>query len=508
MPAASPHSPASAPGAPAPEAALELALAEPSLHETLRALARVVAEAGASAWLVGGAVRDLALGLTPLRDIDLAVSGDALELGRRVADALGWSYVPLDAERGTARVVAPGGAYVDVTALASDGLDADLRRRDLTVNAIALELAAAAETPPRLVLADPCRGLPDLAERTVRLTHEAALAEDPVRLLRVFRIAAARDLRIHPDTLAAVRRDAPLAARPAAERTTAELFALLGEEHAAHWVRTVDEAGVLGALLPESAPLRSLVQGPHHHLVAWAHTLAALDELDGLLGDLEGLAPAAAPLLREHLGARLAGDRTRVALLRLALLAHDLGKPAAHRERDGRPTFYGHDGVGAELAATVGARMRLSTAERDALQLLVREHMLPLSLESTGGFSAKRARRFFGRFGDEGMTLLLLSAADALATRGPARPADAAHATIAFTREMLEAYATTHRTELATPPLVSGEDLMRHAGFSAGPDLGLALREIRERQLEGVLLTRADALAFARAMRERRGPEA
>ena len=105
-------------------------------------LAAFCAARGVAAWLVGGAVRDLALGRTPT-DLDLAVAGDGLALARAYADAVGAAFVPLDDERLTGRVVLPGPPplTIDLATLRAPTIEGDLRLRDFTLNALALPLS-------------------------------------------------------------------------------------------------------------------------------------------------------------------------------------------------------------------------------------------------------------------------------------------------------------------------------------------------------------------------------
>ena len=151
--------------------------------EILRALLRVTPR-GVEPVLVGGAVRDVLLGRCAAVDLDVAVPGGALAIGRRLADALGSAFVPLDVERGAARVVTPG-HRVDLADFRAPTLEADLTARDFTVNALAVPLRALLRTG-RAVIIDPLGGLADLAARRLHPAGSHVLRDDPVRaLLRV-----------------------------------------------------------------------------------------------------------------------------------------------------------------------------------------------------------------------------------------------------------------------------------------------------------------------------------
>ncbi|MFZ0407963.1 MAG: CCA tRNA nucleotidyltransferase [Cyanobium sp.] len=167
--------------------------------------------------LVGGAVRDALLGRLRSRpDLDLVVSGDAIALASSLARRCGGSCVVLDAERSMARLVLRGWT-IDLARRIGPSLEADLWRRDYTINAIALPLAAGGAP------IDPTGGLADLAAGQLRAIREANLLEDPLRLLRGVRLAAELNFRLEPGTRDWISRHHQRLAAVAGERVLAEL---------------------------------------------------------------------------------------------------------------------------------------------------------------------------------------------------------------------------------------------------------------------------------------------
>ncbi|MEI7666344.1 MAG: CCA tRNA nucleotidyltransferase [Synechococcaceae cyanobacterium ELA263] len=167
--------------------------------------------------LVGGAVRDALLGrLRPHPDLDLVVSGDAIALARSLASRCGGSCVVLDVERCMARLVLKGWT-IDLARRIGDSLEADLWRRDYTINAIALPLQ------PGAAPLDPTGGMADLAAGQLRAIREANLLEDPLRLLRGVRLAAELNFQLEPLTHSWISRHHQRLAEVAGERVLAEL---------------------------------------------------------------------------------------------------------------------------------------------------------------------------------------------------------------------------------------------------------------------------------------------
>jgi len=462
-----------------------------------RALALLVElGAGRPLWLVGGAVRQL-MASEPVADLDVAVAGDALALGRRLADRLEARFVVLDEGRGAGRVVGAVGQAlpIDVVDLRAPTLEGDLRARDFTINALAAPLADLLRDGSATVI-DPTGGLADLRTRVVRLCGPAAIVDDPVRVLRGVRLAMHGGWGLDPGAEEAMHAGARLVVGVAAERVRDELVGILGEPRAAVGLRMLDRLGVLAALLPESAPMRATAQPLPHHFDVWEHSIRAVEGVDALLADLDALAPWG-PGLREHLGEPLGGGLTRRETLRLAALLHDVAKPETRTEQAGRVRFFGHDAAGARRAASIAERLRLPGRASRVLERLVAEHLRPMHLAQAGEITRRARFRFFRDLGDEVSDLLLLSLADAAALTGGSPLAVWAGDGGAVVRTLM-AGAEAEVTAATRPPLLRGEEVMAAFHLGPGPAVGRLLERAREAQALGLVATRDEALDYLR----------
>ncbi len=235
----------------------------------------------APAALVGGAVRDALLGcLEPQPDLDFVVDGDAIALTRQLARDHGGTVVILDSDHNIARLVL-GGWNLDLAHQDGPNLEADLRRRDYSINAIALPLPTAGGPPPALV--DPTGGLGDLQRRQLVAVSEANLLADPLRLLRGIRLASSLDFGLEPRSQAWIQRHGARLTTVAGERVLAELEKLAaapqgerGLEQALAWTL------LQGWGADASAPIASLSLGRAHQRglrpseMAWALPLARI----------------------------------------------------------------------------------------------------------------------------------------------------------------------------------------------------------------------------------------
>lgn len=461
--------------------------------------------------LAGGAVRDLLLNRRAV-DYDFIVPGGAMRTARKLADRIGAAYYPLDEQRDYARLVVKDGEHVliDFSSYRGADIEADLRNRDFTVNAMAIDL----RQPNKLI--DPTDGASDLLRRQIRPCSPSALIQDPVRVLRAARMAVMLEARLPAETLKLMREAAPAVVNVSPERIRDELFKILALAQPATALRILDATGALASVLPELIPLKGLQQSPPHVHEAWEHTLNVVSRLQSVLGmlapifDEEGTGSLILGLVSLRLGryrSQLAGhfskqlnpERSLRALLNFAALYHDVGKPLTRSvEENGRIRYFEHELAGAELAVVRGHALRLSNQEIERLRLIVRYHMRPSLLAHTGNEPSRKAVYHFFRDAKEaGVDVCLLSLADKLATYDATLTQENWARLLDVVRILLESWWECPQEVVSPPPLVDGHDVMRSLGIPPSSRLGEILEAIREAQVEGLVSTPEQALEFA-----------
>jgi poly(A) polymerase len=453
------------------------------------------------AWIVGGTVRDAALE-RPLRDVDLAVAGDPEPVARAVAREVGGPVFSLSQAFGAWRAIDPRGGWVcDVTSLRGQRIEDDLAGRDFSVNAVAVPLAGGAPV-------DPHGGLADLEAGVLRVLggpelQRSAYAADPLRALRLARLAA--ELPLAPDAEAErlTREAAPRVTEASPERVFAELRRIAVAERAVDGLLLADRLGLLSAVLPEVAALRGVEQSRFHHLDVHAHTfevLRHLIELEEALSETFG--PEDGDRLELLLAEPLADELTRAQALRLGALLHDVGKPATRGVRpDGRVTFLGHDHAGAEMVRAVCRRLRTSERLRTFLASLTRHHLALGFLVHERPLSRRTIFRYLSDCEPVEVEVTLLSCADRLATRGDRHEASiTAHLDLA--RELMREALAWREAGGAPSPPVRGDELAEELGLPPGPELGRLLAALAEARFAGEADDRESALDLARRLRD------
>ena len=447
------------------------------------------------AWVVGGAVRDAALG-RPVVDADVVVEpGTEADAAKAIARAVGGAAFPLSEEFGTWRALdAERAWHVDVTPLRGGGLEADLEQRDFTINALAVPLGELDAEP-----VDRAGGLGDLERRVLRAVSERAFADDPLRLLRAARLAASLGLEIDADTVALARAEAPRAAEPAGERRLAELRLLVAGDDPIRAFALLDDLGATGAVLPELAALHGVEQNPNHHLDVHGHTIEVLRQLLVIEADLDTYAGESADEVRDLLSRPLGDGFTRGEGLRLGALMHDIGKPATRGEHSGYVTFIGHDSVGADLVAEALGRLNASRALSRYVEGLTRHHLHLGFMVHERPLARRRLFEYLALCGDVAPDVTILTAADRMSARGSGAVAApemiAAH--LELVREVLPAALEWQRRGPPDPP-IRGDELARELGIEEGPRLGELLDDLRAAVFAGEVEDRAGAIEQAR----------
>ena len=456
------------------------------------AAARSAVPEAENVWIVGGAVRDAALG-REVADLDLAVAGDPGEVARAIGRGPGESVFELSAEFGTWRVISrAGGWQVDVTALRGETIEADLGERDFTIGAVAVRLDSVEPI-------DPFDGLSDLAEKRLGVVSEQSFTADPLRLLRAARLAAELDLAIDERTIALARASAGRATEPAGERQLAELRQLMGGPNPLRGLDLLGELGATAAVLPEVEQLRGVEQGPNHHLDVYDHTIAVLEHTLEVEGDLERFAGDRAPEVTALLDEPLADEMTHRTALRFGALFHDIAKPATKAERDGFVGFRGHDEVGAEVIGDICRRLRASRRLTQHLQGLARHHLRLGFLISEMPLPPRRVHAYLRATDPVTVDVTLLTVADRLSARGvgPIASPEMVSAHLTLAREMIAA-GLDWRREGPPQPLLRGDEIAAELGIEPGPELGAAVDELEAAQYAGEVTDRTGALEHLR----------
>lgn len=418
----------------------------------IQRFAKRFTNSGFSLYIVGGAVRDHLLG-KGCEDYDFttdALPEQVISLFRHV--------IPTGIDHGTVTVHFEKQSF-EVTTFRSEGdyldgrhpssvtyvrsLAEDLKRRDFTINAFAVDCFDGS-------IIDLNGGMEDLKKRTIRAIGEPhqRFGEDALRMLRACRIAAKLDFTIEEETLIAIGSLRHTLAKVSAERIRDELFKLVGSDHPGKGLHYLQRTGMLAVILPELAKGEGVWQGGMHHEDVLSHNISTLVASASLSESVE---------------------------VRLAALLHDIGKSEVAEPGVDRNTFYRHEIVGEKLTKAIMKRLKASNEQTKTVCHLVRHHMF----DYQSSWSDSAVRRFITRIGLEYIPLLFsLRMADQIAISGKAD-----YPLLGELKDRIEGILAAKDALSIKDLAVDGNDLME-VGIPKGKRIGATLAFLFESVLD------------------------
>jgi putative nucleotidyltransferase with HDIG domain len=444
-------------------------------------------------WLTGGFLRDCVRGAAFAKyDFDFTFSDDVEQIARDFAKAIGGTAVLLDKEKRSVRVTKKrrGGILdYDFNAMRAPTIEDDLRMRDITVNALGVDIMSRQK-----VLIDVSASCDDISNRVIRVISRENITDDPLRIFRAFRFMAQLAATLDSATRTYIAEHASLLTQSAGERIADEFFKICAFPQAHRIVLEMDDTGVLDVIFPELVAMRGMEQGDYHHLDVRAHSVDTVRSFEGLC----------AQHVRDHavldvyLAEEIGQGRTRYQLLKLALLLHDVGKPATRAHGEKRTTFYEHDRVGSEMAGEICGRLKMSGKEKEFVQKMVAMHMRPGTLADMEQPTPHALYRFFRDSKGDGAGVVLTGLSDWRSTCGPGIDASrrVRHETIML--KLIDDYFA-HLAKTPSLPILSGHDLLA-MGFVPGPIIGQIMEDLAQRRALGEIHTKQEARKIVRSV--------
>jgi poly(A) polymerase len=462
-------------------------------------LIKTLAGKNGEIYVVGGWLRDILLG-RPNSDLDIACPKDPLKLARSFSKAVSGHLITLDDKNKIYRVIVKDCGfleYVDFAKFKGPDIVSDLRKRDFTANSLAAKILKDGAIDLKALL-DPCSGAADIKNRTLRISYPKSFQDDPLRLLRAFRIAAETGFTIDPGTLKSVKRNSKLIVKSAPERIKDELIKILSRDDSARWIAMLESVTLLERLIPEIVPMKKSARNFYFHPKGlWQHCFETLVSMESLFKNLPEYFGQHAKEMAVHLESQVSSGMDRKALLKLTAILHDCAKPECAARTGGKTRFLGHEEKGAAKVQKIFTRLKMGKKETQIAKALVENHMRPVSLSQTGTVTQRASFRLFRDIGDNTPDLLLLALADwhsykRIKTNKPKN----LKIQEAILKELIARYYALSEKK-AAPKLIDGNILMKILKLKPGPVIGHLLKVTEEAQALGKIHNTAGAAALA-----------
>lgn len=434
-------------------------------------------------YLVGGTVRDFCLDKESFdRDI-IVVDKEAKDFALALKELFSATFVPLDEINKIYRLVLPDKInYIDITNPVGGKIETDLKRRDLTINAVAVNIQD-------YEIVDLFGGLKDIDNKILRHIDKKNFSEDPLRLLRVFRFQALLGFEISEETFNVMQNYVSLIRKPAIERINYEILKLFSGKYADIALENMDKAGILEEIFPFVRELKQVPPNSHHHLDLFHHSLETVKQLQKLYDE-------ASLEVKEHLDKINFGGMSRLAHLKLAGFMHDIGKFSTWTIEQGRHRFIKHDDIGAKIARTMLKEMHFSNKQVSYLTKMIKYHIYPSQVMCAPEITDKILMRYIRKMGEDSIDGICLAKADRLSARGVEITDEIVEKNINSLNYLLQFFLDNKKCLEPLPKLLSGNEIMDILQIQPSKRLGKIVKALNEAQLSGDVVTKEDAVEF------------
>lgn len=444
---------------------------------------------GAEIYLVGGALRDFYLDKENF-DKDIAVNKvNAEEFAKSIAKLINATFIPLDEENKIYRLMLKDKINcIDIANIMGETIEEDLKRRDITINSIAINLKT-------FDILDINEGLKDLKSKKIRHINEQNFIDDPLRLIRAYRFLGVLGFDLDEELITIIKKHASKIQQPAVERINYELLKMFSGDYTAQTLTKMDETGLLNEVLPISQELKKVPPNAHHHLNLFAHSIEIVKQIQ----DIYENSPKE---IKEHLEKIDFGGTTRLAHLKLAGFLHDIGKPSTWTiEQDtGKHRFIKHDDVGSKMGAKILKTAKFSKKQIEYIAKMIKYHIYPSHVVCSPEINDKIYMRFIRKMENEVIDVILLAMADRYSARGVEITDEIVKKNINNLQKLLSFYLNIKDTLKPLPKLLSGEDIMALLELQPSKELGNIIKALKEAQLSGEITTKEDAIKFIKMM--------
>lgn len=427
-------------------------------------------------YLVGGCIRDYILGKKNYDKDIIADFDDVEEYAKNLAKHLDATFITLDDENKIYRLVMKDKRnYIDIAKLIGNNISEDLKRRDFTINSIAVNLK-------NYEILDINNGFEDIKNKIIKGISDKNLKDDPLRILRAYRFQSNLGFKIDEHLKHIIDQNYMDLKNVAVERINQEILKLFEGKFTDKTLKSM--GNLIDYIFPIMIEVKKVPPNSHHHLPLFYHSIETVAQIQKLYEESNAD-------VKEHI-------KPRIGLLKLSAFLHDIGKPQTWtiEEDTGRHRFIKHDDIGSKIVIPTLKKLCFSKKQINYISSLIKNHIYPSQVITSQGDIKKSYMRFIRKMEDSVIDVILIAMADRLSARGPEITDEIINKNINGLKNLLNFYIEIKPTLKPLPVLLDGNEIMSTFNLKPSPELGRLIKELKEAQISGEVNTKSDAICY------------
>lgn len=383
------------------------------MEKIIKSIQKISESTNTATFVVGGYIRDFLLKKNSY-DLDLVVSKSPSSFAKKIAEVTNGKCFILHSDTQVYRVAVfdnPNLKYIDISLMQGKTIKDDLKKRDFTINSLAVDINHFDNIKKNLI--DFYNGEKDLKNKEINLIYDKAFVDDPLRMLRAFRIASEYNLKISKKLISSIKKYSNKITLVAPERIKNEFFRILNNKNSAQYVLLLDDAKLLEILFPVILKMKKSAKNFYYHPKGlFQHCFQTLESLEKILIKLNIYFPKSKDKLVKHLEEKFSDNVHRINMLKFIAIFHDCAKPECAKKIDKKMRFLGHEELGAETTSKIMKNLKMSNKEIDYAKDIISQHMRPSNLAKSDVITNKAQLKLFRDIKENVPDVLILAMSD------------------------------------------------------------------------------------------------
>ena len=470
------------------------------MEKIIKSIQKISESTNTATFLVGGYIRDFLLKKNSY-DLDLVVSKSANSFAKKIAEVTNGKCFILHNDTQVYRVAIfdnPNLKYIDISLMQGKTIKEDLKKRDFTINSLAVDINCFDNIKKNVI--DFYNGKEDLKNKEINLVYDKAFVDDPLRMLRAFRIASEYNFKMSKKLISSIKKYSNKITLIAPERIKNEFFRILNNKNSAQYVLLLDDTKLLEILFPVILKMKKSAKNFYYHPKGlFQHCFQTLESLEKILIKLDIYFPESKDKLFKHLEEKFSDNVHRINMLKFIAIFHDCAKPECAKKIDKKMRFLGHEELGAEATSKIMKNLKMSNKEIDYAKSIISQHMRPSNLAKSDVITNKAKLKLFRDIQGNVPDVLILAMSDWHSYKSLK----------VYSKKILKQQEKTVASLIYNyfefinkkiqEKIIDGTILMKELSLKPGKLVGELLKLIDIAQEEGKINNKKEAISFAKS---------